>query len=112
MPCNEPPTPRFGHHLIFVILFPFCSAHPALKSLPHIFLLLLAVIFIGMGVTVLTVVFGNPPANVGDKNYRDNLLTVGPPCFLLLLVLILGLYLPEPLRRLCTDAAALVEVQP
>jgi len=80
--------------------------------LPHIFLLLLAVIFIGMGVTVLTVVFGNPPANVGDKNYRDNLLTVGPPCFLLLLVLILGLYLPEPLRRLCTDAAALVEVQP
>jgi hydrogenase-4 component F len=76
------------------------------------FLLLLAVIFIGMGSTVLTVVFGTPPAKVGDMNYRDNLLTVGPPCFLLLLVLILGLYLPEPLRRFCTDAAALVEVQP
>jgi hypothetical protein len=35
---------------------------------------------------------------------------IGPPLFLLLLVLVLGLALPEPFRVFLEDAAALLEV--
>jgi len=71
-------------------------------------LVLLAVIFIGMGATVLAVTQGE--ADVEQVHFRDRLPLVAPPLFLLLVVLVLGLYLPEPLQRLLRDAAALLEV--
>ena len=71
-------------------------------------LVLLAVIFIGMGATVLAVTQGE--AEVEQVHFRDRLPLVAPPLFLLLVVLVLGLYLPEPLQRLLRDAAALLEV--
>jgi hydrogenase-4 component F len=76
-----------------------------------LFLAFLAVIFIGMGSTVLSVVFGPPSDRPGDRNYQETLLTVGTPLLLLLIILIMGVYLPEPARKLFADAAALLEIK-
>jgi hydrogenase-4 component F len=77
-----------------------------------LFLFFLAVIFIGMGSTVLSVVFGTPTERQGDKNYRENLSTAGTPLVLLLIILVLGIYLPESASKLFSDAATLLEVKP
>ena len=74
------------------------------------FLLLLAIIFIGMGSTVLGMVQGNPE-EPAETTFKDSFLLVAPPLFLLLLVLVLGLYLPPPLRSLLDNAVALLEVK-
>jgi len=77
------------------------------------FLLLLTVVFIGMGSTVLPVTLGPSPEDQPESPYfRETWLTVVSPVLLLVIVLLLGLYLPEPLRRLFSEAAALVEVTP
>jgi hydrogenase-4 component F len=76
------------------------------------FLFFLAVIFIGMGSTVLSVVFGTPLDRKGDENYRETFATTGVPLIMLLIVLVLGVYLPEPVRHICAEAAALLEVRP
>ncbi|MEJ2200660.1 MAG: proton-conducting transporter membrane subunit [Desulfuromonadaceae bacterium] len=77
-----------------------------------IFLLLLAIVFIGMGGTVLMATQGEVPADTPQTPYRDSALLAGPPLLLLLLVLGLGVYLPEPLRIALQDAATLLEVAP
>ena len=70
------------------------------------FLLLLAVVFIGMGVTVLAVVQGEPPPPEPKLSYRDRFATVAPIALFMALVLLLGLYIPPPLETLLHDAAA------
>ncbi|MBE0599496.1 MAG: hydrogenase [Desulfuromonadales bacterium] len=102
-------TPPFGPFLSeFTILRGiFGAGHPWLAGL---FLLLLAVVFVGMGSTVLAMTQGEEPAGMVDSGYRDSLLMVGPPLLLLLLVLGLGLFLPEPLRQFLQEAASLLEV--
>ena len=74
------------------------------------FLVMLSVIFVGMGSTVLAVTLGPPSERANKVDYQETLLTTGPPLVMLLLVLVLGLYLPEPVRKLVLDAAGLVEV--
>jgi hydrogenase-4 component F len=73
-------------------------------------LLLLAMIFIGMGATALTATQGEPV--ILETPYKDSFLLVISPLSFLLLVLLLGVYLPEPLQTALRDAAALLEVQP
>jgi hydrogenase-4 component F len=77
-----------------------------------LFLLLLIIIFIGMGSTVLAVVQGKPPEKVPDKAFHDSFQTVAPIVAFLGFVLMLGLYLPQPLDALLRNAAGVVEVQP
>ncbi|AJE02622.1 proton-conducting transporter transmembrane domain-containing protein [Geobacter pickeringii] len=77
-----------------------------------LFLLFLAIVFIGMALTVLPLVMGEPPADAERTGYRDRLLTVGPPLALLGLILMLGVWLPEPFRQLLRDGAALLEARP
>jgi hydrogenase-4 component F len=72
------------------------------------YLLGLAVIFVGMGATVLHLVQGAPPEDMEPTTMVDSLLTAGPPLALLLLVLALGLWVPSPLRLLVGAAAAMV----
>lgn len=87
-----------------------------------IYLLGLAVIFVGMGATVLSIVQGAPPEGMdrggpppnpsspgrwGAGDHGDSLLTAGPPLALLALVLVLGVWLPGPLGGLIQRAAAL-----
>jgi hydrogenase-4 component F len=76
------------------------------------FLVLLLVIFIGMGSTVLRVVQGRVPVEARDMSYRDGLLTGAPALIFMALVLLLGLYIPAPLTQLLTDAVNFLEAQP
>jgi hydrogenase-4 component F len=68
----------------------------------------LAVIFVGMGATVLRIVQGAPPEEARSTTMGDSLLTAGPPLALLAVILALGLWVPSPLRALVGAAAALV----
>ena len=77
-----------------------------------LFLLFLAVIFIGMACTVLPLVMGVESDGSVNTGYRDSLLTVAPPLLLMGLVLILGVWLPAPFLQLMNEAAALLEVKP
>jgi hydrogenase-4 component F len=76
-----------------------------------IFLISLTVIFIGMALTVLPMVMGEVPADSETTSYRDTIWTVGPPLLLLLLVFLLGIWIPAPLMALLRDASALLEVR-
>jgi hydrogenase-4 component F len=104
-------APPFGPFLseLTVLRGLFAGGHALLGGL---FLLLLAIVFFGMGGTVLSVTQGEEPAGLPDSGYRDSLLMVGPPLCFLLLVLLLGVWLPEPLAALLREAAALVEATP
>lgn len=77
-----------------------------------LFLLFLAVVFIGMAQTVLPMVMGSPGADLPQKHYRDSWITVGPPLVALLIMLWFGLNPPEALLQLLRDGAAMLEVQP
>jgi hydrogenase-4 component F len=77
-----------------------------------IFLISLTIIFIGMALTVLPMVMGDAPSDSETTSYRDSIGTVGPPLALLLLVFVLGVWIPAPLMTLLRDASALLEVQP
>jgi hydrogenase-4 component F len=72
------------------------------------FLAFLAVIFVGMGTTVLAVVQGDPGDVPRPRTTREHVLMAAPPLVLMLLVLALGLFLPQGLRELFGAAAALV----
>ena len=76
------------------------------------FLLLLLVVFIGMGATVLQAVQGRPPAEVRHTPYHDGLLTAAPIVILMAMVLLLGLYIPAPLSTMINDAVQYLEVRP
>jgi hydrogenase-4 component F len=76
-----------------------------------LFLLFLAVIFIGMALTVLPMVMGTPRTDLEVTDYRDQLLTVGPPLVMLLVIVWLGVWPPEALLQLLKDGAAMLEVR-
>jgi len=70
-----------------------------------LFLILLCVVFIGMGVTVLNAVQGNTPVEVKEKvTFRDSIQTGAPVVALMVIVLVLGIYIPAPLRDLINEA--------
>jgi hydrogenase-4 component F len=73
-----------------------------------LFLAFLAIIFVGMGTTVLAVVQGDPKDAPRVAGSGDSWLTAAPPLALMLLVLLLGLFLPQGLREMFGAAAALV----
>jgi hydrogenase-4 component F len=73
-----------------------------------LFLVSLMVIFIGMALTVLPMVMGEVPAESETTSYRDTIYTVGPPLVLLLLVLLLGVWIPAPLMTLLNEGAVLL----
>jgi hydrogenase-4 component F len=75
-----------------------------------LFLLLLGIVFIGMGATVLAVVQGNAPEQQEANGFRDNISTGAPIVLFMALVLLLGLYVPPPLESLLREAAAFLEV--
>jgi hydrogenase-4 component F len=74
-----------------------------------LFLLLLAMVFVGMGATVLRVVLGTPSAHGASTTYQDRPHLVVPILAFLALVVLLGLYIPRPLNLLLREAAALLE---
>ncbi len=77
-----------------------------------LFLFFLVVVFIGMALTVLPMVMGAPPTDIAPSDYEDRLLTVGPPLFMMMIILVLGVWPPEFLVTLLIDGAAMLGVQP
>ena len=61
---------------------------------------------------MLKVVQGRPPAEVVTTPYRDSFLTIAPVIALMAIVLLLGLYIPEPLNALVHDAVSYLEIRP
>jgi hydrogenase-4 component F len=76
-----------------------------------LFLLLLGIVFIGMGATVLAVVQGNPPNSVPTNGYHDSFGTSIPILLFLGLILLLGLYIPPGLEAILQEAAKFLEVK-
>ena len=76
------------------------------------FLLLLLLVFVGMGATVLKVVQGRDPGPASAPPYREPFLSVAPVALLMLGVLLLGLAMPPPVAALVRDATAFLEVRP
>ncbi len=74
-----------------------------------LFLVLLAIVFIGFGAVVLSMVQGRPSEQTPVEGFRDSVATGAPIVLLALLVLLLGVYLPPPLERLLREAAASLE---
>ena len=88
----------------------FGGGHPLVAAL---MLLFLAIIFMGMASTILPMMMGSAPRESGTVvGYRDRFFTVAPPLALMVVILVLGIWLPEPLRRLLADGARLLEVAP
>lgn len=102
---GSPPFLPFASEYIFFSAA-FSQGHTITGSL---LALLLVLAFLGMALTVIPVVFGDPPKDRQRTKYHDTALLVGPPLVLLILLGILGLWLPEPLFRLVTEAAKLLE---
>jgi hydrogenase-4 component F len=73
------------------------------------FLVLLFVVFVGMGATVLAVVQGKPREDLPDTGFHGSVGTVGPAIVLLLAVIVLGLWVPPALEGALRDAAIYVE---
>jgi hydrogenase-4 component F len=76
-----------------------------------LFLVMLAIVFIGMGGAVLAVTQGEPPPSE-PEGFRDRLGTVAPIALLMAVVVLLGVYVPAPLNALLRNAAAFVDVKP
>ncbi|MGK2860268.1 MAG: proton-conducting transporter transmembrane domain-containing protein [Thermoanaerobaculia bacterium] len=73
-----------------------------------LYLVFLAVIFIGMGSTVLAVVQGDPPDDAEGKTYKESPMKVVPMFACLALALVMGIWIPEPVTRLLEAAARLL----
>jgi len=73
-----------------------------------LYLLLLAVIFIGMGATVLAVVQGNPPDDVEGRGTRESWFTTAPMFASLALVVMMGTWIPKPVAALIANAVHLL----
>ncbi|HEU5162074.1 MAG TPA: proton-conducting transporter membrane subunit, partial [Thermoanaerobaculia bacterium] len=71
------------------------------------YLVLLIVIFVGMGSTVLAMVQGKPPAGE-TRAIREPWLRTLPIAACLALVLLMGLWIPAPLSNLIHEAARLL----
>jgi len=78
-----------------------------------LFLLLLLIVFIGMGRTVLAVTQGRPlRQKLPDKRYRDGWLTGMPLVICFLLVLMPGLHIPAALAHMLQQAQKFMAVRP
>ncbi len=104
-------SPPFGPFVSeFMILNGiFAAGHYLLGSA---FVLLLLVIFLGMGRIVLSSVLGRPTVPGVKNAYREGFLRGLPVLLALLLVLLLGLYLPPPLRSLLNHAGTYLGMKP
>src|SRR5713101_4830674 len=75
-----------------------------------LFLVMLAIVFIGMGGAVLAVVQGEPP-EAEPEGFRDRVGTVLPIALLMAIVVLLGVYIPAPVSRLVHNAADFVDLK-
>jgi hydrogenase-4 component F len=112
-------SPPFGPFVstFMIIDGMFATNRPIVAAVT---LVLLAVIFIGMARTVLPAALGSIDKHgqaveakaAARTGYRDGLLTGGPLVVLFVAVLMLGVYIPAPLREMLRAAAQHLEATP
>jgi hydrogenase-4 component F len=105
MTGSPPFLPFFSEFAIFSAAF--SQGRPLTGSLVA---LLLMVAFLGMALTVVPVVFGDPPKNRERTKFSETAFLVAPPLVLLVILGCIGIWLPSPLYQLVTEAAQLLEV--
>lgn len=74
-----------------------------------LFVLLMFIVFVGMGVTVVSVTLGKPSEPDSKIHYRDSWGTGLPILLFMALVVLLGLYNPEHLTKMITEATAFLD---
>lgn len=96
-------SPPFGPFIseFSILNGAFASGHFISAALYLFFLLL---VFIGMGITVLKVVQGPVPQDVVGSNYKDGFLTSAPLVLFLVIVLVFGIMIPQPLKDMLNEA--------
>lgn len=77
-------------------------------AIAAIYLILLAVIFIGMGSTVLAVVQGVPPEDAEGRSFRESPFKTLPIVASLALVVVMGVWIPDWMSSLLHAAARLL----
>ena len=101
-------TPPFGPFLSEFTIF-----NAAIGSgqylIGGLFLLMLVVVFVGMGATLLSVLQGEPSPSPAKVLAPERILTVVPVIGLLAIVLMLGIYIPTPVETLLRAAALSLE---
>jgi hydrogenase-4 component F len=104
-------SPPFGP---FVSEFTILSAafHGGRYVAAGLTLVLLLIVFMGMGSTVLAAIHGRPSELAARSHFREGLLTTLPLVALGICVLLLGVYLPAPLRHLLQGAVQILEPRP
>ena len=97
-------APPFGLFLSeFTILRAAITAgHPWIAAFV---LLMLAIIFVGMAALILGLALGEPAADAGKRHFHESRWLVIGPVALAALVLLLGVYIPGPLRDVLARAA-------
>ncbi|HYU32021.1 MAG TPA: proton-conducting transporter membrane subunit [Thermoanaerobaculia bacterium] len=105
---GSPPFAPFVSELL-ILKSAFAGGRWAVAGL---FLAFLLLVFAGMGATSLAALQGRPPKSAASSPYRDSVTTFAPLLGLMILVLLFGLYLPEPVRSLIQEAADFLAVKP
>ena len=103
----SPPFGLFYSELV-ILKAAFATGHYWQAS---VFIVLLAVVFMGMGSTVMRVVLGPAPRSETAPG-RESLLTTAPPLCFLAIVLVLGLYVPPWLQDALDAASRFIEANP
>ena len=99
-------SPPFGLFVSELLIFKGMLAAD-LPWLSAAYLMLLAIIFVGLSVSVLRMVQGNRPVDLPPSS-AEPVLSVLPPLILGLAVLTLGLWIPDWLWNFLNRAAALI----
>ncbi|TAL17194.1 hydrogenase [bacterium] len=98
-------SPPFGpfQSIMTIINSAQASGRGYIAGLMLVFLMM---VFMGMGKTVLAVVQGKPSKEAASTGYHDNFLTAFPVILLMGIVLMLGLFMPPPLKTLLEESYA------
>jgi hydrogenase-4 component F len=105
--CGSPPFAPFVSEFS-VLTAALASGRYLVAAL---FLLAMLAVFIGMGLTVTEVVFGKP-SHRSEVPFPDGFSTGAPIVGFMAIVLLLGVYIPEPLVKLLDEAVAFLQLRP
>jgi hydrogenase-4 component F len=101
-------SPPFGPFasLFSILNSAFEAGRPGVGAAFLVFMLL---VFTGMGITVLKVVQGEAPDETARSDYRDGFLTSAPALLFLVIILVLGIMVPAPLKALLDEAVSFMK---
>ncbi|HSP33085.1 MAG TPA: proton-conducting transporter membrane subunit, partial [Thermoanaerobaculia bacterium] len=100
-------SPPFGPFVSeLAVLFAAINTHRYVISALYLFFL--AIVFLGMGASVLAVVQGTPIVDETSRTFRDSASSTLPVVAMLVLVVVMGVWIPAPVTALLHEAARLL----